>query len=138
MKKNNFLIFLFCFFLFEGCFSIPGYVDRDGYITPNYSEEIIIKAVDNTISIYPVETSKGVTNINPTKSEVLRSKKQDTIFLSPGNNYDYVLEGNHSLVLAFRTMAKDATFTISYKGEIKEFTIHSSDLGDKYIYLENY
>lgn len=133
---------LICLFLLSllltGCFSIPGYVSKDGSITPPYSSEILIESLQGTVVITPVETSKGISNVNPTKSDPLRSQKQDMIILNEGSTYYFNLEGNHNVVFGFRTLEKEATFRITYKDEATECTIHSSDFTDKLIYIENY
>lgn len=133
---------LICLFLlsllFTGCFSIPGYVSKDGSITPPYSSEILIESLQGTVVITPVETSKGISNVNPTKSDPLRSQKQDMIILNEGSTYYFNLEGNHNVVFGFRTLEKEATFRITYKDEATECTIHNSDFTDKLIYIENY
>ena len=138
MNKGKIIVLLLLTLLFTSCFSIPGYVGEDGTITPPYSKVILIEAVSETVSVSPVETSKGISNINPSKSDSLQSKKQNSILLTEGNRNFYNLEGNHSVVLAFRTLAKEATFRITYKNKTTEYTIHGSDLSDKLIYIENY
>ena len=138
MNKVRIVVLLLLALLFTSCFSIPGYVSEDGSITPPYSKVILIEAVSESVSVSPVETSKGISNRNPSKSDSLRSKKQSSIFLNEGNRNYYTLEGNHSVVLAFRTLAKEAKFKITYKNETTEYIIHSSDLSDKLIYIENY
>lgn len=138
MNKGKIIVLLLLTLLFTSCFSIPGYVSEDGTITPPYSKVILIEAVSETVSVSPVETSKGISNINPSKSDSLKSKKQNSILLTEGNRYFYNLEGNHSVVLTFRTLAKEATFRITYKNKTTEYTIHGSDLSDKLIYIENY
>ncbi len=131
------LVILIAFY-FTGCFSIPGYVSNNGSITPPYSKEICIETLSGELSVTPMETSKGIMNKDPAKSDPLKYRKQNTIFLSESTTYYYDLEGNHSIVLAFRTLSKEAVFRITYKGVASEVTIHNSDLGDKLIYLENY
>ena len=138
MNKGKIIVLLLLTLLFTSCFSIPGYVSEDGSITPPYSKVILIEAVSESVSVSPVETSKGISNINPSKSDSLKSKKQNSILLTEGNRYFYNLEGNHSVVLTFRTLAKEATFRITYKNKTTEYTIHGSDLSDKLIYIENY
>ena len=68
--------------LFSSCCAIPGYINKDGAITPKYFKEIQIESIKGFVSISPVETSKGITNVNPAKSDPLVSKKQKTIYLS--------------------------------------------------------
>ena len=140
MNKVRIVVLLLLALLFTSCFSIPGYVSEDGSITPPYSKVILIEAVSESVSVSPVETSKGISNRNPSKSDSLRSKKQSSIFLNEGNRNYYTLEGNHSVVLAFRTLAKEAKFKITYKNEnyIKDQNINKdifSKLGKNQIIL---
>ena len=67
MKKKYTHLFITFIFLFTSCFTIPGYVDKDGNITPQYFKEIKIEAIKGNVSIIPFETSKGILNKNPTK-----------------------------------------------------------------------
>ena len=137
--KNHFSLFLFLFIiLFTSCVAIPGYVDNNGNITPPYSSEIVIESISGTLSIIPTETAKGLQNINPVKSDPLKTQTKDTVFLCENATYSYFLEGNHSIVFAFRTLDEEATFKVTYKNKIQEYTIHSSDLIDKFVYIENY
>ncbi len=138
MKKLK-LPFLFLLFtLFSACSTFPGYVNTDGTVTPPYSGEIEIKSLKGFVSISPVETSKGSVNINPEKSDLLKSQKQNTIYLSETKPYYYKLEGNHSVVLSFRTMDEEAIISVTYKNKTTEYVIHSSDMCDKVVYLQNY
>ena len=137
--KNHFSLFLFLFIiLFTSCVAIPGYVDNNGNITPPYSSEIVIESISGTLSIIPTETAKGLQNINPVKSDPLKTQTKDTVSLCEKATYSYSLEGNHSIVFAFRTLDEEATFKVTYKNKIQEYTIHSSDLIDKFVYIENY
>ena len=138
MKKKFTHLFIIFIFLFTSCFTIPGYVDKDGNITPQYIKEIKIEVIKGNVSIIPFETSKGILNKNPTKSELVKSQKKDNLFLKEGNQYFYTLEGNHSLVISLRTLDEDAIIAITYKNKRNEYTIHNSDLLDKLLYFENY
>ena len=139
MMKNHSYLFLFLFIiLFNSCIAIPGYVDNNGNITPPYSSEIVIESISGTLSIIPTETSKGIQNTNPAKSDPLKTQKKDTVYLRENATYSYSLEGNHSIVFAFRTLDNEATFKVTYKNKIQEYTIHSSDISDKFVYIENY
>lgn len=138
-RRNKFVCYLFLLiFLFSSCIAIPGYVDNNGNITAPYSSEITIEIIAGAVTIISSETSKGVQNINPAKSDPLKTKKNDTVYLPENNTYSYHLEGNHSIVFAFRTLNDEATFKITYKNAIQEYTIHKSDISDKFVYLENY
>ncbi len=137
--KNHISLLLFLFIiLFTSCVAIPGYVNNSGNITPPYSSEIVIESISGTLSIIPTETSKGLQNTNPVKSDPLKTQKKDTVYLRENATYIYSLEGNHSIVFAFRTLDNEATFKVKYKNKIQEFTIHSSDISDKFVYIENY
>ncbi len=138
MKKVTLFGFLLAAVVLSGCFSIPGYVHEDGSITPSYAKEIVIEAVKGSISISPMETSRGFSNVNPLKSDPVRSQKQKMIFLVEGKEYYYDLEGNHNVIFSIRTLSEEAEFRITYKDEEIVYTIHSSDLMDKVIYIENY
>lgn len=138
MKKIRIIILLLISVLFTSCIGVPGYVRDDGTITPPYSKKIIIESLSGTLTIVSVESSKGYTNINPIKSDPLTTQKKKTEFLSETDKTYYNVEGNHSIVFAFRTIDKEAKFTITYKNETTEYTIHNSDLSDKLIYIENY
>ena len=138
MKKNFSLPVILLLFLFSSCIAVPGYVDNNGNITAPYSSEIIIETITGTLTIISEESSKGNQNINPVKSDPLKTKKNDTVYLLENNTYSYYLEGNHSIVLAFRTLNDEATFKITYKNTVQEYTIHKSDISDKFVYLENY
>lgn len=138
IKKAKVIGLLLFTLVFTGCFSIPGYVHNDGSINPPYSKEILIESIKGNLMILPMETSKGQTNVNPSKSDMLKSRKQNTIFLTAYNSYYYTLEGNHSVVLSFRTFEEEAILRIVYRDWETECVIHSSDPGDKMIYLENY
>lgn len=76
MKKKYTHLFIIFIFLFTSCFTIPGYVDKDGNITPQYIKEIKIEVIKGNVSIVPFETSKGILNKNPTKSELVKSQKK--------------------------------------------------------------
>ena len=76
--------------------------------------------------------------INPVKSDPLKTQKNDTVYLPENDTYSYYLEGNHSIVFAFRTLYDEATFKITYRNTVQEYTIHKSDISDKFVYLENY
>ncbi len=139
MKKS--LLSILCIilnFLFTSCFTIPGYVDKDGNITPSYLKNIKIEALKGNVSIIPIETSKGISNKNPIKSDPVRYQKNDSIFLTEGNEYSCTLEGNHSLVFSLRTLDEEAIIAITYKNKTKEYTILNSDLIDKLVYIENF
>ena len=138
MKKKYTHLFIIFIFLFTSCFTIPGYVDKDGNITPQYIKEIKIEVIKGNVSIIPFETSKGILNINPTKSELVKSQKKDNLFLKEGNQYFCALEGNHSLVVSLRTLDEEAIIAITYRKKTNEYTIHNSDLGDKLVYIDNY
>lgn len=138
MKKKYTYLFIIFISLFTSCLAIPGYVDKDGNITPQYIKEIKIEAVKGNVSIIPFETSKGILNKNPTKSSPVKSQKKDNVFLKEGNQYFCTLEGNHSLVISLRTLDEDAIIAITYKNKRNEYTIHNSDLLDKLLYFENY
>ena len=138
MKKKYTHLFIIFIFLFTSCFTIPGYVDKDGNITPQYIKEIKIEVIKGNVSIIPFETSKGILNINPTKSELVKSQKKDNLFLKEGNQYFYTLEGNHCLVISLRTLDEEAIIAITFKNKRNEYTIHNSDLLDKFLYFENY
>ena len=138
MKKIFPACLLFIFLLFSSCIGVPGYIDNEGYITPPYSKEIVIEAISGGISIVPAETSKGRQNINPTKSDLSKSQINQTVYLMESKSYTYFLEGNHSIIFSFRTIYYEARFTITYLGKTTEYVIHSSDLSDKFVYIENY
>lgn len=138
MKKMYTSLFIIFIFLFTSCFTIPGYVDKDGNITPSYLKQIKIEAVKGNVFIIPFETSKGIINKNPTKSSPVKSQKKDSIFLKEGNQYFCALEGNHSLVVSLRTLDEEAIIAITYRKKTNEYTIHNSDLGDKLVYIDNY
>ncbi len=124
--------------MITGCFSIPGYVHSDGSITPPYSKEVFIEALSGNVTIYQVETSKGIKNIDPLKSDTMTSHHGEYFFLSENNSCNYNLEGNHSVIFAFRTMDEEATFRIIFKRKVTDYVIHNSDFTDKLIYIENY
>lgn len=138
IKKILKMCSLFFIFLFSSCIAVPGYVDDNGNITAPYSEEIIIEAFSGSLTIIPTETSKGRQNINPAKSDLSKTKKADTIYLQENKTYSYSLEGNHSITFAFRTISEEATFKITYRHKTEEYIIHSVDLCDKFVYIENY
>ena len=115
MKKKYTHLFIIFIFLFTSCFTIPGYVDKDGNITPQYIKEIKIEVIKGNVSIIPFETSKGILNKNPTKSDLVKSQKKDNLFLKEGNQYFYTLEGNNSLIISLRTLDEDAIIAITYK-----------------------
>ena len=131
------ILFIFIL-LFSSCCAIPGYINMDGAITPKYFKEIQIESIKGFVSITPVETSKGITNINPAKSDPLVSKKQKTIYLSEGNYHYYTIEGNHSVIFSLRTLDDEAIIKITYKNKTTEYTIHNSDISDKLVYCDNY
>ena len=117
---------------------IPGYVNENGSITAPYSKEIVIEAVYGELTIIPAETSKGRQNINPAKSDSLRTQKKDTVYLHETQSYTYSLNGNNSLTLAFRTISDEAVFKITCRNKTTEYIIHNTDLCDKFVYIENY
>ena len=117
---------------------LPGYVNENGNITAPYSKEIVIEAVSGELTIIPAETSKGRQNINPAKSDSLRTQTKDAIYLQETKSYTYYLEGNNSLTLAFRTISDEAVFKITYRNKTTEYIIHNTDLCDKFVYIENY
>ena len=131
------ILFIFIL-LFSSCCAIPGYINKDGAITPKYFKEIQIESIKGFVSITPVETSKGITNINPAKSDPLVSKKQNTIYLNQGNSHYYTIEGNHSVIFSLRTLDDEAIIKITYKNKTTEYTIHNSDISDKLVYCDNY
>lgn len=137
-KKELHLSLTICFLLFSSCIAIPGYVNENGSITAPYSKEIVIEAVSGELTIIPAETSKGRQNINPAKSDSLRTQKKDTVHLHETQSYTYSLEGNNSLTLAFRTISEEAVFKITYRNKTTEYIIHKTDLCDKFVYIENY
>ena len=110
------ILFIFIL-LFSSCCAIPGYINKDGAITPKYFNEIQIESIKGFVSISPVETSKGITNVNPAKSDPLVSKKQKTIYLSEGNYHHYTIEGNHSVIFSLRTLDDEAIIKITYKNK---------------------
>ena len=138
MKKNCLLTVFLLLFLFSSCIAVPGYVDKNGNITAPYSSEIVIETITGALTIISEEASKGIQNVNPVKSDLLRTQKNDPVYLPENNTYSYYLEGNHSIVFAFRTLNDEATFKIKYKNKIQEYTIHRSDISDKFVYIENY
>ncbi|MBO4533750.1 MAG: hypothetical protein J5726_08670 [Treponema sp.] len=138
MKNLFYICILLFILLFSSCIAIPGYIDDNGNITAPYSEEIIVEAVSGTLIIIPTETSKGPQNINPAKNEALKTQKKETIYLSENKTYCYSLEGNHSITFAFRTIADESTFKITYRHKTTEYIIHSTDFCDKFVYIENY
>ena len=137
-KKKLHLSLTICFLLFSSCIAIPGYVNDNGNITAPYSKEIVIEAVSGELTIIPAETSKGRQNINPAKSDYLRTQKKDTVYLHETQSYTYSLNGNNSLTLAFRTISDEAVFKITYRNKTSEYIIHNADLCDKFVYIENY
>lgn len=137
-KKKLHLSLTICFLLFSSCIAIPGYGNDNGNITAPYSKEIVIEAVSGELTIIPAETSKGRQNINPAKSDSLRTQKKDTVHLHETQSYTYSLEGNNSLTLAFRTISEEAVFKITYRNKTTEYIIHKTDLCDKFVYIENY
>ena len=137
-KKKLHISLTICFLLFSSCIAIPGYVNENGNITAPYSKEIVIEAVSGELTIIPAETSKGRQNINPAKSDFLRTQKKDTVYLHETQSYTYSLEGNNSLTLAFRTISDEAAFKITYRNKTTEYIIHNTDLCDKFVYIENY
>ena len=140
-KKILHISLTICFLLFSSCLAlpfIPGYVNENGNITAPYSKEIVIEAVSGELTIIPAETSKGRQNINPSKSDSLRTQTKDAIYLQETKSYTYYLEGNHSLTLAFRTISDEAVFKITYRNKTTEYIIHKADLCDKFVYIENY
>ena len=137
-KKKLHLSLTICFLLFSSCIAIPGYVNDNGNITAPYSKEIVIEAVSGELTIIPAETSKGRQNINPAKSDSLRTQKKDTVYLHETQSYTYSLNGNNSLTLAFRTISDEAVFKITCRNKTTEYIIHKADLCDKFVYIENY
>ena len=148
---NFFNRFFLSFFLFTmlvfialsltSCLAVPflpGYVNDNGNITAPYSKEIVVEAVSGELTIIPAETSKGRQNINPAKSDSLRTQTKDAIYLQESKSYTYYLEGNNSLTLAFRTISDEAVFKITYRNKTTEYIIHKADLCDKFVYIENY
>ena len=71
MKKKYTHLFIIFIFLFTSCFTIPGYVDKDGNITPQYIKEIKIEVIKGNVSIIPFETSKGILNKIKIKFDIL-------------------------------------------------------------------
>lgn len=138
MKKSVSILIIIFNFIFTSCFTIPGYVDKDGNITPPYLKKIKIEALKGNLSIFPFETSKGISNVNITKSAPIKSQQKDCIFLKQGNSIIYNIEGNHSLIFSFRTLDDEANFTITYRNKTTEYTIHNSDISDKLVYCDNY
>ncbi len=138
MKKIFLPSLLFGFLLFSSCIGLPGSIDDEGYITPPDSKEIIIEALSGGISIVPIKTSKGRQNINPTKSDPVKSQIEDTVYLMESMSYTYTLGGNNGITFAFRTINDEANFNVTYQDKTTEYVIHSSDLGDKFIHFENY
>lgn len=138
MEKNCLLTVFLLLFLFSSCIAVPGYVDKNGNITAPYSSEIVIETITGALTIISEEASKGIQNVNPVKSDLLRTQKNDPVYLPENNTYSYYLEGNHSIVFAFRTLNDEATFKIKYKNKIQEYIIHRSDISDKLVYIENY
>lgn len=140
-KKILYISLTICFLLFSSCLAlpfIPGYINENGNITAPYSKEIVIEAVSGELTIIPAETSKGRQNINPSKSDSLRTQTKDAIYLQETKSYTYYLEGNNSLTLAFRTISDEAVFKITYRNKTTEYIIHKTDLCDKFVYIENY
>ena len=138
IKKLFHICPLVIIFLFSSCIAVPGYVDDNGYITAPYSKEIIVEAESGSLTIIPMETSKGRQNINPAKSDALKTQTLNPVYLSETKTYSYSLEGNHSITLAFRTISDEATFKVTYKNKTTEYIIHNTDLCDKIVYIENY
>ena len=140
-KKKLHISLTICFLLFSSCLAVPflpGYVNDNGNITAPYSKEIVIEAVSGELTIIPAETSKGRQNINPAKSDSLRTQTKDAIYLQETKSYTYYLEGNNSLTLAFRTISDEAVFKITCRNKTTEYIIHNTDLCDKFVYIENY
>ena len=140
-KKILHISLTICFLLFSSCIAVPflpGYVNENGNITAPYSKEIVIEAVSGELTIIPSDTSKGRQNINPSKSDSLRTQTKDAIYLQETKSYTYYLEGNNSLTLAFRTISDEAAFKITYRNKTTEYIIHNTDLCDKSVYIENY
>ena len=140
-KKILYISLTICFLLFSSCLAVPflpGYVNDNGNITAPYSKEIVIEAVSGELTIIPAETSKGRQNINPSKSDSLRTQTKDAIYLQETKSYTYYLEGNNSLTLAFRTISDEAVFKITCRNKTTEYIIHNTDLCDKFVYIENY
>ena len=140
-KKILHISLTICILLFSSCLAVPflpGYVNDNGNITAPYSKEIVVEAVSGELTIIPAETSKGRQNINPSKSDSLRTQTKDAIYLQETKSYTYYLEGNNSLTLAFRTISDEAVFKITYRNKTTEYIIHNTDLGDKFVYIENY
>ena len=140
-KKILHISLTICFLLFSSCLAVPflpGYVNENGSITAPYSKEIVIEAVSGELTIIPAETSKGRQNINPAKSDSLRTQTKDAVHLQETKSYTYNLEGNNSLTLAFRTISDEAVFKITYRNKTTEYIIHNTDLCDKFVYIENY
>ena len=136
-----FAILVFSALSLTSCLAVPffpGYVNENGNITAPYSKEIVIEAVSGELTIIPAETSKGRQNINPAKSDSLRTQTKDAIYLQETKSYTYYLEGNNSLALAFRTISDEAAFKITYRNKTTEYIIHKADLCDKFVYIENY
>ena len=50
MKKSVSILIIIFNFIFTSCFTIPGYVDKDGNITPPYLKEIKIEALKGNLS----------------------------------------------------------------------------------------
>lgn len=136
-----FAILVFSALSLTSCLAVPffpGYVNDNGNITAPYSKEIVIEAVSGELTIIPAETSKGLQNINPAKSDSLRTQKKDTVYLPETQSYTYSLDGNNSLTLAFRTISDEAAFKITYRNKTTEYIIYNTDLCDKFVYIENY
>jgi len=136
-----FAILVFIALSLTSCLTVPffpGYVNDNGNITAPYSKEIVVEAVSGELTIIPAETSKGRQNINPSKSDSLRTQTKDAIYLQETKSYTYYLEGNNSLTLAFRTISDEAIFKITYRNKTTEYIIHKADLCDKFVYIENY
>ena len=136
-----FAILVFIALSLTSCLAVPffpGYVNDNGNITAPYSKEIVVEAVSGELTIIPAETSKGRQNINPAKSDSLRTQTKDAIYLQETKSYTYYLEGNNSLTLAFRTISDEAVFKITCRNKTTEYIIHKPDLCDKFVYIENY
>lgn len=138
MKKIISTAALLASLLLTSCLAIPGYINKDGNITPPYSKTILIEAESGDFTITPMESSLGRQNINPAKSSPVRSHKNDTIYLHENDIYTFTLEGNHGLTLAFRTINQEAKFKITYKNKTTEYIIHNSDICDKMINVDNF
>ena len=137
MKKFLKAALFVCCLLLSSCMLIPGYVNPDGTITPPYDEQVVVKAQKGNITLNILLTDHGIQHQDSLNSGKATPQKSQSAQVQEGSSYTFSLRGNYSTMIAVRATTEDAVFSIEYKNQTEEFTIHSSDVTDKIVYLKN-